>query len=309
MMAVSYKDNYSPRLCQKRVGLQSFLWLVCCFLSIRSEVLAEEHKTAWIKTIENYEITLHAETPEKPVIEIFGPETEKITSFFLQEPARFVVDLPGKTSKPLNDSVKVDQTSLVEKVRIASHSTYTRLVFDLTSHEEPLLQKSSTHENIRFALNSTAISQIAENREVEDKTGEASMNFENLELTDVFESEGAAEKQKTNLATVSNIQFIRLTSSQEGLIRIELSESRPFELTQTGDESYRLTISDAESATAQTLKTLYAPSDFTSFLLLQPEQLDGQLAIKINVPEGVRLEARPKETSIWIRGTVPTTNK
>ncbi|MGQ9750989.1 DUF1302 family protein [Desulfosoma sp.] len=85
-----------------------------------------------------------------------------IRSFVLDRPRRYVVDLPWNEPVPLTGprSLRCAEGSPVEKIRIAPHPSFLRLVFYLTEGEKILRNVQSHGSSILFSFKDTKVSSL-----------------------------------------------------------------------------------------------------------------------------------------------------
>jgi AMIN domain len=244
----------------------------------------------------------------RPVIEITGPLTRNLRSFFLKSPARFVIDLPGTPQEAWNETVVAPIETFFHKVRIATHPEHIRLVFDLRQETNPTVETTSFDESVLLTLETGSSNEIVHDSTVEQDT----LPPMPLVPTDEIRAHAAldpdgvlqtTEQDSSSPRVVNQIQFVRLSPSQLGVIRIDLSQQTTFELTRIDSETYRLTLLGVILGDRALGHPLYAPSDFSDFLLVHPEESQQTVNLTIRVPEGTELDARPKDSSIWLKAT------
>lgn len=163
-------------------------------------------------------------------------------SFYLKEPSRLVVDLPGDSWEHLSETLPVSQSALIQRVRIGTHPDKLRIVMDLAGDNPLPTSPSIEGRSFRLALNSSEslradkdtsntararLAAIATKEEPSPKSDEQAANIENhTAKTQAPAAQDGSERKRMELAGLVGNTQANTSKSVTSPSEMQMEEAR-----------------------------------------------------------------------------------
>lgn len=232
------------------------------------------------------------------VVSTVGPEPT-FDIMKISDPARLVIDLIGQP-RAVNASFPVANDGFVNGIRLGGHEDKTRLVFDIkdnASHEHTVDAQAG---NLVITFVEPGLSPSAQPVQADVSPALPEPADQGFAVAEVQEEELTPAKpaESETALELKALSFVK-DARTPGEVTLQLTQPAAFELKQSAQTEYVVTIPGATAQEATTVPQI-APKDFPGIRSVRAVQRGNDILVRMFVDPTVELFARPRDNSILI---------
>jgi len=294
-------------------------------------LLAPAHLAAQPVTVRNGPLTVSLTAQGTLTAVTVSPVgAAKAQVFPVADPSRIVIDLPG-VFVGRNLERDISGGGAVYAVRIGTHPRKTRVVLDLVAADIPPFEVIPGRGRVQILIGSKAkkSAPVASPRGVESARPptrptarpaaerlppptpvmEATPEFTPLppgppptpDIVATFAAKTALQGSTGSGQRVTGLTFGRTEDGSQPVARLILTERPRFNLSKSGERSWRIVVPEAELAGEHLAHPFFPPGEFLGLSMIQLSRQDSGVAVAITAEPRARVTAVARNNEILIR--------
>ena len=233
----------------------------------------------------------------------------------LSNPPRLVVDVVG-SKNAASQEVKTSEASNVSIIRLGSHSDKLRIVLDLKTDEAlnsqsvqsagndvlitiPVSNKAKAQRLALLSSNAGARAQLSPSADSQEQGLAADKGLDSQAIVEETGSLENNRKSLSDLASLEDVDFTK-TNASSGEVTLKLSTPVAFELSQTAQSEYVLTLPRVKPVEA-VLAPMISTKGKEGIRTVRVVEEEDKTLVRFFVDPGITLSAIPRDEKILIK--------